>query len=417
MADGSAIYRDGMDLDERVGALTAGDLAPMVRGALGDDQCWPLTWTSEAPSWTAFGSCTKGVRRLHGTARLSTGGETVWDAVLKVIGAVDIPRHAHPEESFYWRREALLLGSGLLEQRPGPFVNVRALSVQEPAADEVWLWLECLDDPTAKLRWNDEQHAATAYDLGAFSAQWSAEPPSPGDYPWLARRWLRSWVAFGLSAGTQHAIDVPSFWEHPLVAGALPASVRPRFLSQFGEYDDLLTALEDLPVTLAHHDAQWRNTFQLSGVDARRPGARTVAVDWAFAGLAPVGADLGHLIACNLEHWAVQPGEAARHDESTTAAYLQGLADFGWRGDERAVRFARAVSASLQIVPALAAQVSWLHSEPAPMGAAEYSAWPQELATKHHISVEAVMEGWAAIFGYLLDVGDEARRLAAVLRV
>jgi hypothetical protein len=237
-----------------------------------------------------------------------------------------------------------------------------------------------------------------------------------GDFPWLAQRWLRTWLAFGGLFGAQHAVDASSYWDHPLVAGALPASTRPRFLSLMEDSDDLLAVLEGLPVTLAHHDAQWRNLFQLSGVDARRPAARTVAVDWAFAGLAPVGADLGHLIACNLEHWAVDPGDAAGHDESTTAAYLQGLTDFGWRGDVRAVRFASAASASLQIVPALAAQVSWLHGEPAEVGAAELSAWPQELAAKHHLTVEAAMEGWAAIFSYLLDVGDEARRLAAVLR-
>src|SRR3990170_146047 len=126
-----------MDLDERVEALTAVDLAPVVRGALVDDRARPLTWTIEAPVWTAFGSCTRGVRRLHGTARTGNGDETPWAAVLKVVGEVDMPWHAESEESFYWRREALLLGSGLLEQRPGPFVNVRALSLQETAADEV----------------------------------------------------------------------------------------------------------------------------------------------------------------------------------------------------------------------------------------------------------------------------------------
>jgi len=226
---------------------------------------------------------------------------------------------------------------------------------------------------------------------------------------------LRGWVACSRFFGSQHAIDVPTVWEHPLVVAALPAPTRSRFLSLMEDAEELLSVFEALPVTLTHHDAQWRNLFELAPGDPGRPGARTAAVDWEFVGLAPVGADLGHLIGCNVEHWAVLPHEVVRHAETATAAYLRGLTDAGWRGPERTVRFASAASAALQIVPVFAAQLSWLHGEPQAAEMAGLEGWPEELAAKHHLSVESAMAGWAAVFGYLLDVGDEARRLADAL--
>ena len=119
------------------------------------------------------------------------------------------------------------------------------------------------------------------------------------------------------------------------------------------------------------------------------------------------------MVGCNIEHWAVD--DARQHDVAATRAYLQGLQDFGWRGDERAVRFARAITAAVQMVPLFGAEVSWLHGEPADTWAAELAEWPQELATKQELSVEATMAGWATQFGYLLDLGDVARRLATAL--
>jgi hypothetical protein len=36
---------------------------------------------------------------------------------------------------------------------------------------------------------------------------------------------------------------------------------------------------------------------------------------------------------------------------------------------------------------------------------------PEELARKHHMSVEATISYWSAGFSYILDLGDVARRL------
>jgi hypothetical protein len=397
-----------MDLTTRVQALSAADLTVVVRHAVGDEVAEPIGWTVESPDWTAL--VAKGVYLLRGTARLRSGAVAGWTVVLKVVEDDGSPLVHDSDGLLYWCREALALSSGLLDQHSGPFAPVRLLHVQETADNELWMWLECLDDSPSKVRWSAEQHVAAAYDLGAFNAQWSDRPPRVQDFGWLSQRWLRGWLDYADRQGTRHAVEHRTWWEHPLVAATLPASSYERFVALMNDAEDLLGVLEALPVTLAHHDAQWRNLFQLRGPDPTRPRARTVAIDWAFLGLAPVGADLGHMVGCNIEHWAVD--DPRRHVENATSAYLLGLRDHGWHGDEGAVRFASATSAALQMVPLYGAEVSWLQGEPAESFGPELVRWPQELATRQSLSVEATMAAWAAQFSYLLELGDDSRRLA-----
>jgi hypothetical protein len=160
---------------------------------------------------------------------------------------------------------------------------------------------------------------------------------------------------------------------------------------------------------VAHHDAQWSNLFQRKAADGSRV---TVAIDWSFLGLAPVGQDLGHHLGCNIHNWAVDPRQASDHDATATRAYMRGLAEFGWEGDPRPVLMARAAAAALQIGSFYAAHVAWLCPEMADPDAEAEVPWPDELARKHHMSLEAAISCWSAGFSYILDLGDEAHRLA-----
>lgn len=398
-----------MGLGERLAALTAADLAPVVRGLLDDGSAVPLRWTATDPGWSAFSPSTRGVLRVEGTARTSSAEAVPWTAVLKVVGPCDYPGYQEPTDGNYWKREPLALGAGLLEQRPAPLVPVTLLAPVQEREDEVWLWLECLDAADAKPRWDDRDRTAAAHDLGAFSAVWATDPPDPEDHPWLATRWLRGWVDYAAFFGSRLAVEHPSWWQEPRIAAVLAPGTRDRVGGVLDDAGRLLDRLEQLPVTLAHHDAQWRNLF-LRPAGSRRPG-RTVAVDWAFLGLAPVGADLGHLLGCDLEH-SVDPPAAAAFDAAVTEAYLTGLRGHGWTGDRRTVRFAATVSAALQMVPSFAAQVAWLAGEPAGLGGDELRSWPEELAAARGTDVPTALAGWATVLGYLLDLADEARELA-----
>lgn len=317
------------ELAARLAALTHDDLRPVVRAALHDPNADLLQWMVEIPGWLSANPITRGVARVHGKARTGSGSVAAWTVVLKIIGPVELPTTREPHESNYWRREADALDSGLVDQRAAPFVPVDLLVPPEPRGEEVWLWLECLDSNDSKKSWGPEDRRMAAYDLGAFNAIWSSDPPSPDTYPWLAQHWLRGWIEYGRAFGVDYSLAHEECWRHPLIAAALPHDTHGRFARLMINSKKLLALLDALPVTLTHHDAQWRNLFlRQDQFDHSRPHGRTVAVDWSFLGLAPVGADLGHMIGCDLQLGVVQP----RESEDVIAAYLEGLAAHGWQG-------------------------------------------------------------------------------------
>ena len=367
----------------------------------------------ESPDWIHLWPTTRGTYRVSGLADTDVG-EQPWLVVLKIVGAVDLPGHHEPTEPFYWKREPTALSSELLQDWPGPFAPVRCWAVDDVAEDESWVWLECLESGDTKRRWGPREHAAAAFDLGVFNGQWSGRTAELENVDWLARRWLRAWVDLASVWGADRVAQDAACWEHPLIAACVPAATRVRYQDLLRDAPALLTAWESLPVVLAHQDPQWRNLFAADPSKPARRGVRTVAIDWSFVGLAPLGADLGYLVGCDIEHRAVPPAAAARHVQEMTSAYLAGLQRHGWSGDERAVRFVRAATAALQMVPLFGAEISWLDDTSIEEGV-EPGRWPDEVAERHGISVPELMSGWANNFTLMLDLGDEARRLAAQL--
>ena len=407
-----------MEVAERLGVLTAADLAPVVRQALRNEEAWPLSWEVESLDWAAVNPATLGLYRLSGRARVGGSEDVAWAAVLKVVGDVDLAGTPlddgflhEPQDWNYWKREAVAFRSGLLDGWPGPLVPVRCLAVDEPADDVVWIWLQACDGAPAKGTWSLGSQAVLAHDLGALAAQWAGRAPSPEDYPWLSQRWLRGGMASLRGGGADHALGHDGCWNHPLLVDALPAGTPQRVRQLFGAAENLLAVLDSLPTTLAHHDTQASNFFPRDPSDEQ---TRTVAIDWGFLGLAPVGHDLGCHLWSNLCTWSIDPGQAAALDRSSTPAYLQGLGDFGWDGDERAVLFARAAAAALATTTMLTTWVSGLCDQ-----TSHYlsdSTWPETLAEQTQLSVATVMERWAVGFDYALDLGDEAQRLSRLIR-
>jgi hypothetical protein len=402
---------------ERLQHLSAEQLAPVVRRALREDAAWPSGWEVTSLGWAAVNPATLGLYWVSGTATVGTREGVGWAAVLKVVGDVeltgsplDVGYLHEPQDFNYWRREAVALQSGLLEGWPGPLVPVRCLGVDETEPRVSWIWLEAHGGPHLRDQWTLEEQALLAYDLGAFAAQESNHPPSAAQHPWLVQRWLRAGLTCFRTIGVGHALDHDGCWEHPLIAPALASGTRDRVRRLFGSAEGLLAVLESLPTTLAHHDTQASNFFLRDPADV---DSRTVGIDWGFLGLAPAGHDLGCHLWSNICTWTTDPGEAGDLDRASTPAYLQGLADFGWDGNDRTVLFARAAAAALTIATYCTQQVSELCDEtPHTLGNA---GWPQELAKRQQCSVENLTARWAAGLDYALDLGDEAHRLSKAL--
>jgi hypothetical protein len=239
------------------------------------------------------------------------GGEDT--AVLKLIrlGAAPLPRwpsEPEPADPYYWRREALVYESGLLERLDG-LRAPRLLGSFERPDGSLALWLE---DVAASPPWTPDRLGAFARRLGKAQGVFAQRLPGEA---WLGRGFLRRYL------------------ELHEIGGA--------------ECEDLLARLDVLPHTLGHNDLHPANVH----------GDGTVVLDWAFCGLAPVGLDAGVLVGDGVADAAIQPEDADAAAEAVWDGYAAGLRDSGFVGDLTAIRWA--------FLRGTALRLSWLDPEQA----------------------------------------------------
>jgi hypothetical protein len=269
------------------------------------------------------------VARVAGSTRV--GGEVrPWSAVLKVVRV--LPGHEDSASAYYWRREACAYTSGLLAGLADGLVAPRCY-LSEERAGELWLWLEDVRGVPG-TEWTSDQVLAAARRFGAFHGPYLAGRPPPAE-PWVGRG-MRRQQAEEAAPGIARLSALAG---HPLVRAGWPDEVHEGVL-RFWEEDRqrFLDALDRLPQALQHGDASGNNLFM-------RPapgGEETVAVDWAWLGVAAVGEDLAVLA-----NWFwLRQGDATL--DPLLAAYVDGLRDGGWRGDPRLVRLGWALSSALR---------------------------------------------------------------------
>jgi thiamine kinase-like enzyme len=110
------------------------------------------------------------------------------------------------------------------------------------------------------------------------------------------------------------------------------------------ENERFLAKLERLPKTFRHGDTYPTN-FMSRSLGGNQE--QTVALDWALAGIAPLGDDLGQFVfgaQTNLKEISPMDVEKALFE-----SYLDGLRDSGCRVDPQQVRFGYTASAALRV--------------------------------------------------------------------
>jgi hypothetical protein len=391
--------------DALLQGLDHAELTEVARRALDSDGADIVAWQVNALRYDCTTPSSSGVYRVAGTA--IEGGQTLpWSAVLKVLrspagmttttGAV-IPRDLpdNPSLFSYWKREALAYGAGALADLPGGLTAPRCYGVTAPGDGTLWIWQEDLAEG-ADSCWSLDQYHLAARCLGRFNGAYLAGLPLPG-YPWLARGWLRSWLALP-AARMMQRIERSRAWEHPAVGCAFPPSLAGRLRGLWAERERLLTALESLPHVSCHRDAFRPNLF----IRPRHDGTdEIVAIDWAFAGAGPVGEEIAPLIA--MQPAGGKEGFAPWQLEGPAfEGYLRGLHEAGWRGDPGLVRFGYAASAALRYtLPTVIEVITDLCDE------------------RRHAAVEArrgmpfqrAVEQQVVLTEFLLDLADEATSL------
>lgn len=311
-------------------------LRPLVRRALQRDTAEILSWNRQQINGGIGGG-------LGGTAiylfegQAQDGDQQIpWSLILKVLEA---RKEEAPESSHYWKREAEAYRSGWLESLPGPLVAPRCLGVEEFADEGCWLWLEHVIDAIEDL-WPFAHYGVVASHLGQFGGA-NALPTVSPTWPWLSSKFIRDDV--------EHAaanIDMMRrFSSHSFVHRVMPGNSRADLSLVFDQRETLLTRLEKLPQVLCHFDAFRSNLFARRNQDGF---AETVAIDWAFIGLGPIGVEIVALVLVTLVAGQVEWSLARELDAVVFAGYLEGLRTAGWRGDPRQVRLAYSAALTLR---------------------------------------------------------------------
>jgi hypothetical protein len=200
-----------------------------------------------------------------------------------------------PRSASYWRREAEVAVSGLLDGA----IGLRAAQVLRVEEDDagITIW-------SARVADAQSNGLFLAHALGSFATV------AVDERPWLARNVL---------AGRLARFESRGGW--PTLARTTVADVADRLWRRRGHH---LATLDALPQVLTHGDATPRNLLGRDGDDV-------VAVDWSTLGTGAVGTDLGYLalsaredlealLSAYADRWGRSP-EEARAGATVTAGY------------------------------------------------------------------------------------------------
>jgi hypothetical protein len=325
----------GPELDRaRLTSVAAGALGRPI-DALGEWMVAPL-------GYTVFNPVSQGVYRVTGTAR-SAASSLPWSAVLKICRAPTSEELANaPDdqremllETLRWDREGEAYASGLLETLPVGLAAPRCFGVERHEGT-LWIWLEDVADDAAD--WDVARYALAARHLARLGGEYLAGRELP-THPWLSRGWIPAWSSF-FSRWMPAILDDDSIWAQPIVVDQFASGAREDLRALWNGRERWWSALDRFPQTLSHVDAFRANLMSRTV----RGQVTTVAIDWAFVGIAPLAAEVAQLVVASLFYHGDQLDPA-----ELTAACLdatrEGLRDVGYRVSAAELERAYAINA------------------------------------------------------------------------
>ncbi|MGI9148943.1 MAG: hypothetical protein ACR2IK_20735 [Chloroflexota bacterium] len=330
-----------MDVERELQLLDRVRLVELVRQVLGDDAADITVW-DHCPIYTGLGAAiaSSGVFRLSGMAKVASG-TIQWSLVLKVLYRPMTPTDTIARPVSGWDREVLTFRSELLDDLPPGLAAPRCFGIEE-RPDSTWLWLEDVADEVGP-RWPLARFALAARHLGRFNGRYLDRRPLP-DYPWLSRTMLRQRAERNTPFWTgAEPVRDPTLLER-FFPDDLPGRARQVWEARYR----LLDVLDRLPQTLVHANADRRNLFARRDSSGRE---ETVAIDWAWTGVAAIGEELVNLVVASTIWHQVGATDLVTLSQQCSDGCVAGLADAGWRGDPRLVRVAFAVGTALRYGP------------------------------------------------------------------
>ncbi|GLX66664.1 hypothetical protein [Paenibacillus glycanilyticus] len=245
---------------------------------------------------------------------------------------------------YYWKREALVYGSGILNQLPNSIRAPLCYAVEEHPEENVWIWLEDMAIEELQIDWSLEHMQKISCLLGKFNGVYITGTPLPTE-SFLCHSWIRSWVEV-CAAYAKPIEEQKVIWDSCLEDFDGNSYMWELYHINRNRVNSLLQTIELLPRVFAHQDVHWDNIFieQLNGIDS------LIAIDWQFASISGVGEELGRMFGYALIKNKIPVNKIADYKEKLLQHYLQGLRDQGWDGNPILVRFGFIASASLRFI-------------------------------------------------------------------
>ena len=331
------------ELAQQINAVDKELLTEIVREVLGDGMAEVIEWSFEEVG-TAGVPSTGGIYRFSGDARIGSD-RMRWSVFLKVLVWADLSERfgsdlaADPQSALYWKREALFYESDIFDRWDGDFVPAQCYRVDVRDKDSIWLWLE---DVTDEGQWDLERHILSARHHGEMNGAFVGTRANSI----FARDFVSQFMHLGTPPDLESIKDA-KVWESKAVQRTFPELTADRLYNLLANSKSFLDRVPPQPLTLSHQDCDRRNLFSQTRADGK---IQTVAIDWGFVGLAPVGEDLGNQVFGNVMFLRVDPSLFNIYYDSAFDVFLHGLRDAGWSGDENAVRLAAACYAMTYFV-------------------------------------------------------------------
>lgn len=199
------------------------------------------------------------------------------------------------------------------------------------------LWMEDVGTAWSE-NWSLERYRLAAYHLGYFNGRFVVSDTVPNE-AWLGQSGWQDHVeasALALELLARHRGEAH-------VTAIYPPPIAAQLLALWQRRKAIIRRARNLsPLSMCHGDTSGRNLYDIDSKE-------TVAIDWYYAGLAPLGEDVARCLGSSI-HWFFR----GRMDEAKDLfkemgdGYVEGLHAAGFSGDAQAVRYAyRAVICTL----------------------------------------------------------------------
>jgi len=376
----------------QLAAIDQATLTPIVQSALNSETVEVTDWESEQ----LHGGMAAGTAVYRFAGRGRDQHQTIpWSLILKIlrsgVGSADVSAWD------YYRREVDAYQSGWTADLPGGLAAPRCFGVLDHPDGTCWMWLEDIRD-MFDSQWPLKQYGVVARHLGQFTGAYLVDRPLP-NWPWLSSNWLRHYVEQSAPAIEPLRDAQASPWGRRW----LPEEDSDQFFHLWAERGLYLDALDRLPQTICHLDIFGRNLFARKTADG---DDQTVAIDWAFVGRGPIGADLGPLVWMSIALGGVALDKLQELEQIVFEGYLEGLHEVGWQGDPQHVRLGYTAATVRFLFPEIERWLALILDE------SLHAGFEQSVGLPIGQIFDSNM---ALVRSFYFDLLDEARKLINIL--